>query len=160
MQYNNIFVPITMRKLPDAAANVQGGRLFPSLNGIVRFYSTPFDGIVIEAEFAGLPSSNEAAPEFLGLHIHENGDCSDEFSNTGEHFNPIALPHPKHSGDLPPLLNNSGYAYTMFYDDFLSIRQIIGRSIVVHRMRDDFTTQPSGDSGSKIGCGVIYAVNK
>ena len=58
-------------------------------------------------------------------------------------------------GDLPPLLGNNGYAWTAFFDKRFTIDEIIGKSIIIHNMRDDFTSQPSGDSGTKIGCGVI-----
>ena len=155
MEYNNVFLQLISHNLPDAMARVHGNSAHPGLNGIVKFYDTPFGGIVIEAEFAGLPDLNENVPEFLGFHIHENGDCSDDFNNTGNHFNPTNAIHPHHLGDLPPLLNNNGYAYTLFYNDFLNIGQIMGRSVIVHNNRDDFTSQPSGDSGTKIGCGVI-----
>ena len=54
-----------------------------------------------------------------------------------------------------PLLGNQGYAWTSFYDKRFAIDDIIGKSVVIHSRRDDFTTQPAGDSGEKIGCGVI-----
>lgn len=157
MKYNNIYLQIVSRNLPDAMARMHGSKDFPNLNGTVKFYSTPFNGIIIEAELVGLPEAekNITAPSFLGFHIHENGDCSDNFANTGSHYNPLNMPHPSHLGDLLPILNNNGYSYSMFYDDFLSIDKILGRSVVLHGMRDDFTSQPAGDSGPKIGCGVI-----
>ena len=77
------------------------------------------------------------------------------FPNTGNHYNPGNVPHPEHAGDLLPLLSNNGYAWMTFYTSRINIEDIIGRSVVVHSMRDDFTTQPSGNSGDKIGCGVI-----
>ena len=77
------------------------------------------------------------------------------FPNTGNHYNPGNVPHPEHAGDLPPLLSNSGYAWMSFYTNRVDVEDIIGRSLVIHSMRDDFTTQPSGNSGDKIGCGVI-----
>lgn len=58
-------------------------------------------------------------------------------------------------GDLPPLLSNRGYAWTAFYDTRFGISDIVGRSLIIHENRDDFTTQPAGDSGKKIACGVI-----
>ena len=60
-----------------------------------------------------------------------------------------------HTGDLPPLLNNNGYAYLSFYDNRFRLKEILGKSIIIHSRRDDFTSQPAGDSGEKIGCGVI-----
>lgn len=77
------------------------------------------------------------------------------FPNTGNHYNPGNVPHPEHAGDLPPLLSNNGYAWMSFYTSRFNIEDVIGRSLVIHSMRDDFTTQPSGNSGDKIGCGVI-----
>ncbi len=155
MQYNNVFLQLISHNLPDAVARVYGGNTYPMLNGIVKFYKTPFSGIIIEAEFAGLPDSSKNVPEFLGFHIHEMGDCSNNFNNTGNHLNPSGAMHPHHLGDLPSILNNNGYAYTLFYNDFLAIEQIIGKSVIIHSQRDDFTSQPSGDAGTKIGCGVI-----
>ena len=54
-----------------------------------------------------------------------------------------------------PLLGNQEYAWTACYDKRITIPEIIGRSVIRHAMPDDFTTQPSGASGTKIGCGVI-----
>ena len=94
-------------------------------------------------------------PAFFAFHIPENGDCSRNFENTGAHYNPDNVPHPEHAGDLPPLLSNDGYAWMVFYDSFLTLPMILNRSIVIHRNPDDFTTQPSGNAGEKIACGVI-----
>lgn len=77
------------------------------------------------------------------------------FPNTGNHYNPGNVPHPEHAGDLLPLLSNNGYAWMSFYTARVNVEDIIGRSVVIHSMRDDFTTQPSGNSGDKIGCGMI-----
>ena len=54
-----------------------------------------------------------------------------------------------------PLFANQGYAWCAFYDKRIALPEIMGRSVVVHAMPDDFVTQPSGNSGEKIGCGVI-----
>ena len=54
-----------------------------------------------------------------------------------------------------PLMGNQGYAWLAFYDKRFSIPEILGRSVIIHAMPDDFRTQPSGDAGEKIGCGVI-----
>ena len=58
-------------------------------------------------------------------------------------------------GDMPPLLTGNGYSFLCFFDSCLSLSQVIGRSVVIHGGVDDFTTQPAGDSGMKIACGVI-----
>ncbi len=141
---------------PQAEAWIQGGTQAPRLSGLVKFYNTPYGGILVEAEIFGLP--NQSVPNssnFYGMHIHENGDCSDHFARTGDHYNPGGQPHPEHAGDLLPLLGNQGYAWSAFYDKRFQIRDILGRSVIIHAMPDDFATQPSGNSGAKIGCGVI-----
>ena len=64
-------------------------------------------------------------------------------------------PFPYHAGDLPPLVSMNGYAWMCVYVQHLDLKNVIGRSVVVHSQADDFTTQPSGNSGEKIACGVI-----
>ena len=115
---------------PAAIAWIQGNDSQPQLAGSVKFYRTSYGGVLVEAEIFG----------------------------TGNHYNPDSMPHPQHAGDLPPLLGNQGYAYQVFYDKRFFVDAILGRSVVIHSMADDFTSQPSGNSGDKIGCGVIQAV--
>lgn len=156
MNYNNIFSMLTLSPIPSAYAIIRGGNAYPSLNGIVNFYETQWHvGLMVEVELTNLPNTSNNSPRFLGLHIHENGDCSQNFENTGSHYNPTNAVHPYHIGDLPSVLNSNGYAFLAFYDTFLSLDDIVGRSIILHEKRDDFTTQPSGDSGNKIACGII-----
>lgn len=141
---------------PLACASIRGGHLYPDLIGIANFYPTRWGtGTIVEVELVNLPNTTSFSPRFLGMHIHENGDCSNSFENTGMHYNPTGAVHPYHLGDLPPVLNSNGYSFMAFYDGFLEISDIIGRSLIIHENRDDFTSQPSGDSGNKIACGVI-----
>ncbi len=149
------FINLMHDNSPQALARVYGSRKYPDLKGTVRFYQTPYEGILIAAEFYHLPSETYGSPSFYGFHIHENGDCSDDFTNTGNHYNPLHQPHPEHAGDLPPLLTCNGYAFMAFYAEQLTIPQVVGKSVVVHEQPDDFTTQPSGNAGNKIACGVI-----
>lgn len=138
---------------------ISGNDTHPSLSGLVRFYNTPFGGVLIDAEIFGLPNQNtEGSSDFYAMHIHEFGDCTIPFDKTGDHYNPTHEQHPEHAGDLLPLLGNSGYAWLSFYNKRFSIADILGRSVIIHAKRDDFTTQPSGNAGEKIGCGVIRAV--
>ena len=144
---------------PAAAAWITGNTANPRLSGLVKFYQTTYGGVLVEAEIFNLPNVTEdVSSDFYGMHIHQFGDCSGNFENTGDHFNPARREHPYHAGDLPPLLGNKGYAWTAFYDKRFRIEDIIGKSVVIHDMRDDFTTQPSGASGTKIGCGEIRRV--
>lgn len=150
------FIRELLRAKPEAAAWVTGSRSYPGLSGLVRFYLTDYEGVLIEAEFFGLPNiDTPGAADFYAMHIHENGDCTLPFDKTGGHYTRDNEPHPQHTGDLIPLMGNQGYAWCAFYDKRLTIPEIIGRSVIVHRMPDDFMTQPSGNSGDKIGCGVI-----
>jgi Cu-Zn family superoxide dismutase len=104
-----------------------------------------------------------------GLHIHEVGDCSapDAMSAKG-HFNPFDKPHghpsspERHAGDLPALkANKEGRANIQVDMDIITLRpgpaNIIGRSVIVHADPDDYKTQPTGNAGARIACGVIQA---
>jgi Cu-Zn family superoxide dismutase len=100
--------------------------------------------------------------EFLPLlvhHIHEGGKCSgnenDPFADAGTHFNPYNCAHPEHAGDLPPLFGNKGYAWSSVLTNRFTVSDVIGRTVIIHSRPDDFTTQPAGNSGEKIACGVI-----
>ena len=153
LNHQFLFSSILTQTEPAASASIQGNADNPTLTGMVLFYQTPLNGVLVSAEVQGLPASNPTG--YFGMHIHEFGNCALPFDQTGNHYNPTNQPHPLHAGDLPPLLSNEGYAWTAFFDGRFSISEIIGKSLVIHDMRDDFTTQPSGGSGAKIGCGVI-----
>ena len=98
---------------------------------------------------------------FFGFHIHEGnactGDAEDPFADTKGHYNPEKEEHPRHAGDLPPVLSNDGTAWMEIYTGRFYPMDVVGRTIVLHEMPDDFKTQPSGDSGMKIACGEIKA---
>lgn len=141
-----------MRQCMKACACVKGGEGHASLQGTVHFLQRQ-DGTLVTVDISGLPDSETG---FYGFHIHETGDCGGEgFANTGAHFDPKGRAHPMHAGDLPPLLGCRGRACFSVLTDRFSVKDIIGRSVVIHSHPDDFMTQPSGDSGMKIGCGVI-----
>lgn len=154
--YPTTFLDILQKCTPDACANIIGNNDYSDLNGNACFYDTKTGGTLVEVEVFGLPvRENENPTAFYGMHIHENGDCTPPFDKTGEHFNPDDDPHPMHAGDMPALLGNNGYAYMVFYTERYSVSDIVDRSIVIHLMPDDYKTQPSGNSGEKIGCGII-----
>jgi Cu-Zn family superoxide dismutase len=104
-----------------------------------------------------------------GLHIHEVGDCSsgDGMSAKG-HFNPYGKPHAhpsspnRHAGDLPMLVaNKAGRANVQVDMDIITVgpgpASIIGRGLIVHADPDDYKTQPTGNAGARLACGVIRA---
>jgi len=143
---------------PTAYAEILGSRDYPSIHGVVYFFQTPF-GTVVTTEVSGLPvTPGRCGNGFFAFHIHEGSQCQgneDPFEATGGHYNPLNCPHPMHAGDLPPLLSNHGYAWSAVLTGRFTVREIIGRTVVIHRLPDDFRTQPSGASGAKIACGEI-----
>lgn len=138
---------------PAAMAHICGGDEAPCISGDVQFYQK--HGVVlVEASISGLPQNSDS--EFFALHIHEGESCSGEsFSDTGGHYNPDGGLHPKHVGDLPPLLSCKGTAYLVVQTDRFCVKDIIGRTVVIHSGADDFRSQPAGSAGNKIACGVI-----
>ena len=149
--------PLTARAdLIDARGNKVG-------EAVLR--ETPGHGVLIEIDVAGL------APGVHGYHIHQTGKCeAPTFESAGGHYAPRGRQHGfmveggPHAGDLPNLhVPESGRVHaehlatgitlqpnqtgTLFDDD--------GSALVIHARRDDYRTQPSGDSGDRIVCGVI-----
>lgn len=150
---------ILMQREPEAFAEVEGSQEYPGIKGEVMFYPL-WRGSLVVASISGLPKGEKPCGErFFGFHIHEGASCTgneeDPFADTGKHYNPADCAHPEHAGDFPPLMGNDGYALSVFYTDRFYPEEIIGRTVVIHDKPDDFKTQPSGDSGKKIACGVI-----
>jgi Cu-Zn family superoxide dismutase len=117
-------------------------------------------GVEIVAELSGL------TPGEHGFHIHEFGDCSmADGTCAGGHFNPAGAPHggpddaKRHAGDFGNLrADSSGNATYKRVDQHIELggpHSIIGRSVIVHADPDDLKSQPSGNAGARIGCGVI-----
>lgn len=151
-----------LRLKPQAMAKISGSIYFPDISGTVSFRKTTF-GTLVTADIKGLPFSYEpCASRFFGFHIHEGAVClppdGDAFSQTKSHYNPYDCLHPDHSGDLPPLLGNNGYSFQIFLTNSFDTEEIIGKTVVIHSAADDFTTQPSGNSGEKIACGEIKKI--
>ena len=143
---------LTKNIKPNAKAIIKGGKIFPYIYGEVLFYQKK-DAVLVVARISGLPKNHSG---FFGFHIHDGSSCrGKQFEDTGSHYNPGGNPHPKHSGDLPPLLSCDGDAYMEVKTDRFNVREIIGKTVVIHDSTDDFRSQPSGDSGEKIACGEI-----
>ena len=139
---------------PTEGNNVTGKVTFISQNGAIR----------VVADIEGLE------PGKHGFHIHETGDCSaPDASSAGGHFNPGSAPHgapenppaQRHAGDLGNLeANAEGKAHYEMVDQILSLggpNSIVGKSVIVHAQPDDLSTQPTGNSGPRLACGVIQA---
>lgn len=146
---------MTIHEAPAAIATVCGGREHPKLKGTVKFLPQ-CDGTVVVADICGLPKSETG---FFAFHIHEGKSCCQKgFSDTKGHFNPTGAPHPNHAGDLPPLLSCDGRAELAVFTTRFCVKDVIGKTVVIHSEPDDFHTQPAGNAGEKIACGVIYGV--
>ena len=144
---------------PQGWAVVKGSAKYPNISGIVRFYETAF-GVLVATELTGLPvAGGPCQNSIFAFHIHEGGSCtgneSDPFFDVGSHYNPQSCPHPYHEGDLVPLFGAGGYAFSVFLTDRFQVREVIGRTVIVHHSFDDFTSQPAGNAGEKIACGEI-----
>lgn len=148
-----------LRRRPNAWAKINGSVDYPEIYGVVRFYQTVY-GVLVVSNIGGLPNVNGycESPVFA-FHIHEGDSCTgnadDPFFNVKSHYNPYNCLHPYHSGDLPPLFGANGYAFSAFLTDRFSVNEIVGRTVIIHSSPDDFMTQPSGNAGEKIACGVI-----
>ena len=131
------------------------------VRGTVTF--TALDrGVRVAGEVRGLVPGSEH-----GFHIHEKGDCGDNGNAAGGHFNPTGGTHGKfaapgaHAGELPSLVADAGGVARFSVEDPSisltegAIHNVAGRALVVHRDRDDFTTQPAGNSGPRSACAVI-----
>ena len=132
-----------------------------SARGTVTF-TQHGDKVAVSAQLSGL------SPGGHGFHIHEKGDCSaPDATSAGGHFNPIGKPHgapdapEHHAGDLPMVeADANGNATLSAEVSGLTVgggaaTDIVGRSVVVHKDPDDYHSQPAGNSGPRIGCGVI-----
>ena len=129
------------------------------VNGII-YFSKQEDVIKIVADITGL------TPGKHGFHIHQYGDCSaTDATSAGGHFNPEGKPHgaptdmDRHVGDLGNLdADETGHAHYERFDGIISFEgshSIIGRGVIIHQGEDDLTSQPTGNAGPRVACGVV-----
>jgi Cu-Zn family superoxide dismutase len=127
--------------------------------GVVHFMETS-NGVEVSGTIANL------SPGKHGFHIHEAGDCTDPAGKSaGGHFNPDGSPHGgrldanRHIGDLGNIeAGADGRAEFTIIDTVLTLHgdnSIIGRALIVHGGEDDLVSQPSGDAGPRVACGVV-----
>ncbi|MFY9440614.1 MAG: superoxide dismutase family protein [Tepidanaerobacteraceae bacterium] len=153
---------------PKAIANIRGGPLRPQIQGVVIFYKVK-SGTWVCVEVRGLPPYKRAAngqspigPH--GFHIHEFGSCEvgdpeNPFQGAGGHWNPTNQPHGNHAGDMPVLFSNNGYAKMCFFTNAFIPDDVIGKAVIIHQNPDDYRSQPAGNAGKRLACGVITHVN-
>jgi superoxide dismutase, Cu-Zn family len=146
--------PMAMATLNPTAGN--------TVQGTVGFHQMG-DQLMVHARLSGLAPGSEH-----GFHIHEKGDCSAaDGSSAGGHFNPDGKPHgaqgaDHHAGDMPSLVadaNGQVDAHFVLVGPTVSAgpASVVGRGLIVHAQADDYTTQPTGNSGARQACGVIAA---
>lgn len=133
-----------------------------AVTGKVHFVQHTHGMVKITGQISGLKPNAEH-----GFHIHEKGDCSSpDASSAGGHFNPSNTEHGKHgskaphAGDLLSLRANAKGVATIQYETAqISLgneaHNVADRALVVHADPDDFTTQPTGNAGARLACGVI-----
>ncbi len=140
--------------LASASASLVSGRL-----SVVPMH----DGVHLTGEIGGLaPNSTHA------IHIHEKGDCSAaDASSAGGHFNPAGAPHGKvggsahHGGDMDNIVADAeGVAKVNVHASGVTLgggaaNDVAGKAVIVHAAPDDYRTQPTGNAGGRIACGII-----
>lgn len=121
------------------------------------------DGVHLRGEVGGLAANSTHA-----IHVHQNGDCSAaDASSAGDHFNPTGSMHGKagsgahHAGDMDNIVANaSGVAMVDMHLRGVTLgggaaNDVAGRGLIVHAMPDDYRSQPAGNAGTRVACGVI-----
>lgn len=168
--YGTYFLPVTYRSTSEtraplqAYAHIQGGPLAPGLRGLVWFRDLSY-GTEVSVEVTGLPAYTPGGPGRdpigpHGFHIHQSGNCAvgdpnDPFQGAGGHWNPTNQPHGNHAGDMPNLFSNNGYSRMSFFTNKFRVQDIIGKAVIIHQSPDDYRTQPAGDAGKRLACGLI-----
>ncbi len=136
------------------------------ISGTVHFTSLGEDAVEIRYNIGGFTSQG-----LRGFHIHQTGDCGPDSTGTpagaaGDHFNPLSSPHGapdstathRHAGDLGNVEPEAGRAIGTRVDSLLSLdgpTSVLGKAIIVHAGADDLVSQPAGDAGARVGCGVV-----
>ncbi|MES2454588.1 MAG: superoxide dismutase family protein [Bacteroidota bacterium] len=149
---------------------IAGAKLFTTTDnkeiGTAKFYEADNGQIRMDLNI-DFPARADST---VAVHFHEHGDCSNMGENTHGHWNPTNEAHGKwgsaayHSGDIGNIpLDGKGHGSISVVTDRWSVdandaKTIIGRGIIVHGGTDDYTTQPSGNSGPRVGCGVITKI--
>ena len=143
-----------------ATANIVGTKKYKNVKGTVEFKETD-DGVEVTANLEGLKKGDH------GFHIHEKGDCSaPDAKSAGGHFNPSNHKHgapdaaEHHEGDLGNITaDKDGKATATMTIKGVTLKEgdtsIVGKGFIIHAKKDDMKTQPTGNAGDRVGCGVI-----
>ena len=129
-------------------------------SGSITLYPLQGHATLVTVNVRGL------TPGFHGFHIHEFGNCADNGNAAGGHFNPMSMPHSSpdatshHAGDFGNVTAGAnGEVHTKFTTRSVTVspgqRSAVGKAVILHANPDDLTTQPTGNAGGRIACGVI-----
>jgi Cu-Zn family superoxide dismutase len=128
--------------------------------GTVHFQNAGDDGVEVVADLTGVP------PGVHGFHVHEKGDCGNNATNAGAHFNPFGSVHgapdavSHHAGDFGNVTaDDKGEVHARFTTHSISINSdsngVVSHAVVLHGNPDDLVSQPAGNAGPRIACGVV-----
>ena len=128
--------------------------------GTVEFRQMRDGAVKVDVSLTNVPAGAR------GFHVHEFGSCADNGNAAGGHFNPTNMPHASpeaashHAGDFGNIeVSANGEVRTTFNTRAITVtdgpRSVVGKAVIVHAKRDDLVSQPTGDAGARIACGVI-----
>ena len=152
-----------MKNKPTAYCILKGNRDYRNLKCLVLFYENNHTNI-IKITLSNFPVNRSVCNQsIIGIHIHEGISCTgtreNPFYDALEHYNPNHCNHPYHSGDLGNIfINNDGSALLSMTNDRFEIKDVINKTMILHKDIDDFITQPGGNSGERIACGIIKTI--
>jgi Cu-Zn family superoxide dismutase len=150
----------TSTNLPMAMAALEPTTSGSTARGTVHFQELRDGGVEVQVDLTGVPAGVH------GFHVHERGDCGDSGNAAGGHFNPTSMPHAApeaashHAGDFGNVTAGSnGEVHTRFVSRSITVaesaRSVVGKAVILHANPDDLTTQPTGNAGGRISCGVV-----
>ena len=138
---------------PEAAANLTGAPGYENLRGAGTLLPGA-RGTIVVAQVEGLPGTDSSA--YTCTRATTAVRDRSHLTGPGAHWGLPGQLHPEHLGDLPVLLAKNGKAWSAVWTGRFLPSQARGHTVIVHRMPDDYRSQPAGDSGERIGCGVIW----
>ena len=133
--------------------------------GSVHFQDAGDQGVEVKVDLVGVPAGVH------GFHVHEGSECGANGTAAGGHFNPGGMPHgapdavSHHAGDFGNVTaDDKGEIHTTFYTHSVSVKEgqtnyVVGRAVILHAKADDLTSQPSGNAGDRIACGIATTMD-